>query len=292
MTVEPIDLEIPAERDRIALCGGPYSNFGAVEAFLAKTAAIPHRFCLGDIGGFGPQPNRTLDLLRQADIVCLQGNYDYAIGAGERDCGCGYSDPRDQQFAQISYDYTYAHTAPEHRAWLSTLPQLIRLRWRDAALLLCHGSPDQVNEFVWESTTDDGWIEACLERYGVDGICATHSGIPWVREVPGGFWCNVGVLGRPAHEGQPHVYFAELEFAPGVARPVPRIVPLEYDPNPVVAAMAAAGLPQEFQESLLSGVWTTCAEVLPEDERVVKVRQPMAAAARLPISSLTHPPID
>ncbi|WP_052050744.1 metallophosphoesterase family protein [Leptolyngbya sp. KIOST-1] len=273
MPAEPIDFEISPGCDRIALCGGPYSNFGAVEAFLAQTASLPHRFCLGDIGGFGPQPNRTLDLLRQAGVVCLQGNYDYAVGAGERDCGCGYSDPRDRQFAQISYDYTYAHTAPGHRAWLHTLPPLIRLHWRDGSILLCHGSPDQVNEFVWESTTADPWITACLERYGVDGICATHTGIPWVRAVPGGFWCNVGVLGRPAHEGQPHVYFAELEFPAGCAAPVPRIVPLVYNPEPVVAAMAEAGLPQEFQDSLLSGVWTTCAEVLPEAERAVRPRQ-------------------
>lgn len=273
MTSEPLDIEIPAGEGRIALCGGPYSNFGAVETFLAETAAVRDRFCLGDLGGFGPLPNRTLDLLREAEVICLQGNYDHAIGHGERDCGCGYTDPRDQRFAQISYDYTYAHTAANHREWMKTLPSLIRLRWRDSAILLCHGSPGQVNEFVWESTTDDDWIAACLERYEVDGICATHTGIPWVRQVPGGFWCNVGVLGRPAHEGLPHVYFAELEFSATSAVPVPRIVPLVYHPEPVAAAMAEAGLPQEFQDSLLSGLWTTCAEVLPEAERMVKPRQ-------------------
>ncbi|WOD39494.1 hypothetical protein [Nodosilinea sp. E11] len=273
MTVNPLEIEIPAEQSRIALGGGPYSNFGAVEAFLSQTATLPYRFCLGDIGGFGPLPNRTLGLLRDAEVICLQGNYDYAIGHGERDCGCGYTDPRDQRFAQISYDYTYAHTAAVHREWMKTLPRLMRLRWRDSAILLCHGSPDQMNEFVWESTTDDAWIENCLKRYDVDGICATHTGIPWVRQVASGFWCNVGVLGRPAHEGQPHVYFAELEFLPGSTRPVPRIMPLVYDPKPVVTAMAEAGLPQEFQDSLLSGVWTTCAAVLPEVEQVVKPRQ-------------------
>jgi hypothetical protein len=279
MTVEPVELEISPDCCRIALCGGPYSNFGAVEAFLAKTADIPDRFCLGDMGGFGPEPNRTLDLLRQAEVICLQGNYDYAIGMGERDCGCGYTDPRDRRFAQVSYDYTYAHTAPGHREWLRSRPPLIRLQWGDSAMLLCHGSPGQVNEFVWESTTDDDWIQACLERYEVEGICATHTGIPWVRQVPGGFWCNVGVLGRPAHEGRRHVYYAELTLAPGQATPTPQLVPLTYDPRPVVAAMAAAGLPQEFQDSLLTGVWTTCAEVLPEAERRVKSRLPAVAMA-------------
>ncbi|MEM9817045.1 MAG: metallophosphoesterase [Cyanobacteria bacterium P01_D01_bin.6] len=272
--LKTLELEIPPTCDRLALCGGPYSNFGAVAAFLDRTAALAHRFCLGDIGGFGPLPNRTLDQLRQAQVICLQGNYDQAIGDGERDCGCGYTDPRDQRFAQISYDYTYAHTAPAHRQWLQTLPQLIWLRWRDRRFLLCHGSPDVVNEFVWESATADQWIADCLERFAVDGIFATHTGIPWSRTVARGFWCNVGVLGRPAHEGHPHVYFAELVWAAGSGAPIPQIQPLTYDPYPVVAAMASEGLPVEFQQSLLTGVWTTCAEILPSAERRVRSRLP------------------
>ncbi len=272
--LKTLEFEIPAGCDRIALCGGPYSNFGAVTAFLDATQDVEYRFCLGDIGGFGPLPNRTLELLRQAEVICIQGNYDQAIGDGERDCGCGYTDPRDQQFAQVSYDYTYAHTAPKHRQWLQTLPQLIRLQWRDRRFLLCHGSPDVVNEFVWESDTADHWIADGLKRTTVDGIFATHTGIPWIRKVAEGFWCNVGVLGRPAHEGRPHVYFAALNWAAGAVAPTPQIRPLNYDPKPVVQAMASEGLPLEFQQSLLTGVWTTCAEILPTAERRVRSRLP------------------
>ncbi|MEO1095933.1 MAG: metallophosphoesterase [Cyanobacteria bacterium J06638_28] len=275
MEPKQLEIKLPDSCDRIAICGGPYSNFGAVAAFLDATEPSPYRFCLGDMGGFGPWPNRTLDLLRQAEVICLQGNYDYAIGNGERDCGCGYTDPRDQQFAQISYDYTFAQTAPEHRDWLRNLPTLIRLQWRDRAFLLCHGSPDQVNEFVWESTTNDAWIQASLKRFEVNGIWATHTGIPWVRQVTEGFWCNVGVLGRPAHEGQPHVYFAQLDWSPQSDCPTPQILPLVYDPQPVAAAMATEGLPQEFQASLLTGIWTTCAEILPTAERAVRPRLPV-----------------
>ena len=272
-------VRLPDDCRHIALCGGPYSNFGAVEAFLEVTADLPYRFCLGDIGGFGPWPDRTIELLREAGVWCLQGNYDHAVGYGERDCGCGYSDPRDQQFAQLSYDYTYAHTSPPHREWLKALPPLIRLEWRDRAILLCHGSPTQVNEFMWETTTDDAKIGALLQEFEVDGICATHTGLPWQRQVARpdgspGFWLNVGVLGRPAHEGLPHVYYSLLEFPPASPQPQPRLRPLHYDVEAVVSAMATAGLPIEFQDSLRQGIWTTCAEVLPEAEKTVQRRLP------------------
>ncbi|MEO0534268.1 MAG: metallophosphoesterase [Cyanobacteria bacterium P01_A01_bin.123] len=255
---------------RLALCGGPYSNFAAVEAFLATTKTVTHRFCLGDIGGFGPRPNLTLDLIRQAGVMCIQGNYDDAIGNGARDCGCGYSDERDRRFAQISYDYTYDHTAIHHRDWLQTLPQQMRIAWGDRSVLLCHGSPDRVNEFVWETETSDEQICDYLLRYGVDGICVTHSGLPWVRQVVQadgrlGFWFNVGVLGRPANNGQRHVHYGLLERRD--TEILPRLMTLDYDVSAVATAMRAEGLPEEFAESLETGIWTTCAEILPPTEQ-------------------------
>ena len=72
-------ITLPDHCDAIALCGGPYSNFAAVEAFLATTGGLP-RFCLGDLGGPGPYPDRTIARIRESYVVCMQGNYDYAVG--------------------------------------------------------------------------------------------------------------------------------------------------------------------------------------------------------------------
>jgi predicted phosphodiesterase len=264
----PPPIALPADCTSIALAGGPYSNFGSVAEFLRRTRSVAHRYCLGDIGGFGPLPNRTLDLVRESDIVCIQGNYDFAIGHGENDCGCGYIDPLDRYYAQVSYDYTERNTSDDHKAFLRNLPQQIVLQWRGTRVLLCHGSPDQVNEFVWESETDDATLERWLDTLGVSGICATHSGLPWSRQLDDGrFWLNVGVLGRPAHEDSARVFYGMLDFAHGTALPAPRLVPLDYDPAPVAAAMRSEGLPDVFVESLLTGRWTTCCNILPDAER-------------------------
>ena len=177
-------ITLPDHCDAIALCGGPYSNFAAVEAFLATTSGLP-RFCLGDLGGPGPHPDRTIARVRESYVVCMQGNYDHAIGHAQRDCGCGYVDAEDREYAQISYDYTAANTSDANKAWLRSLPGQILLEWRGKRILLVHGSPDSINEFVWDSETDDARIDAWLDAENAHAICATHSGLPWVRNAAG-----------------------------------------------------------------------------------------------------------
>lgn len=283
------DIHLPDEVDSIALCGGPYSNFSAVDAFLRATAGVTRRFCLGDLGGMGPWPDRTIELVRAADMACVQGNYDHSVGHDARDCGCGYVDAEDRRTAQVSFDYTAAHTSSAHKAWLRALPPEIILHWRGRRILLCHGSPDTVNEFVWESETSDAAIESWLAARGVCGIAATHSGIPWLRHTPSGFWCNVGVLGRPPHHASPDVGYALLHFAADAARPRPELVRLAYDPTPVAAAIRAEGLPEAFAASLEGGAWTTCTAIMPSRERALAPRyHPAGHVRRFP----SPPPAD
>ena len=109
---------------RAAFFGGVYSNWLALEAAIANASArgADALYCLGDVGGFGPHPDRAIEVLRGQDITVVQGNYDDAVGNQRADCGCGYTDPRDNHFARISYAYTLEKTSSEHRLWLAALP--------------------------------------------------------------------------------------------------------------------------------------------------------------------------
>ena len=78
----------------------------------AQRRGVEAVYCLGDLGAFGPHPDRVFPLLREHGVQCIQGNYDNSIGNGLADCQCGYTDPRDNHFARISYDYTSATPAP------------------------------------------------------------------------------------------------------------------------------------------------------------------------------------
>lgn len=253
---------------RIACFGGIYSNYLALEAAIgiARRRGLDAMYCLGDLGAFGPHPDRVFPILQEHGVECLQGNYDDSVGHGLDDCQCGYTDPRDNHFAAISYEYTLANTSAENRRWLCSLPAQRRLDLDGLRLLLCHGSPRKVNEFLWESTTPTHFLDKLADDYAADCILATHTGIRWQRSLSGGRqFVNVGVLGRPENDGRTNVWFAIIGRDREGA--TVEFVPVEYDHGRLAREMAAERLPIEFQETILTGWWTTCLEILPSKER-------------------------
>ncbi len=252
---------------RIALLGGLYSNYLALEVALADALGrgVDEIYCLGDLGAFGPHPDRVFPLLAQHEVLCLQGNYDHSIGFALDDCQCGYTDPRDNYFAKLSYDYTLANTSDSHRTWLRTLPSTRRLELGRHQVLLCHGSPRRVNEFLWESTTADGFLNYLLAEFQADVIAGTHTGLHWHRTLQNRHWVNVGVLGRPANDGKPNVWYTLLsETSQGLDV---QFVPVQYNHQRLAAEMQQEKLPEEFIQTVLTGWWTTCLEILPAKER-------------------------
>ena len=219
----------------------------------------------GDLGAFGPHPDRVFPLLRAAGVLCIQGNYDNSIGNGLADCQCGYTDPRDNHFARLSYEYTFHNTSPAHRAWMKDLPGQRRVRLGRYRLLFCHGSPRRTNEFLWESTCPTHFLEHLAREHDADVILATHTGIKWHRPLPGGrHFVNVGVLGRPENDGRTDVWYTVLEAGPALKV---EFVPVAYDHERLAREMQAERLPEEFVETVRTGWWTTCLEVLPAKER-------------------------
>jgi diadenosine tetraphosphatase ApaH/serine/threonine PP2A family protein phosphatase len=262
--VEPRLLEGP-----IALFGGVYSNWLALEATLADAcdAGAEAVYCLGDLGAFGPHPDRTCEIIRDSGIPVVQGNYDHSLGLDLDDCRCGYTDPRDNHFAALSYRYTYDQTDARHRVWMQELPAAMRLKLGPRRVYLCHGSPRRQNEFLWESASSDAFLERLLGSVGADILCVTHTGLPWARRLPSGRRVvNVGAIGRPANDGDPRVVYALLRLDGG-GEPTVEWRRVAYDHERLAAEMRAESLPDPFVDTILSGWWTTCLEVLPMKER-------------------------
>jgi predicted phosphodiesterase len=251
----------------IAVFGGVYNNYLALEAVLcdARQRGATAFYCLGDMGGFGPHPDKVFPILFEYRVTCIQGNYDHSIGNDLKDCGCGYTDPRDNYYAQISYDYTAARTSPPYKTWLRELPTEHRCCFGGRRVLMVHGSPRRVNEFLWESTTPEPFLTKLLDDYQADVLLCTHTGIQWMRTLPDGrLFVNVGAIGRPPNNGATEVWYALLTAGPAFKA---TLLPVAYDERRLADEMRAEHLPEEFVETILIGWWTTCLEILPAKER-------------------------
>ena len=265
---DPTPVEGPYSR--IAVFGGIYNNHLGLAALLedATRRGAEAIYCLGDLGGFGPNPEKVRPLLAQGGVLAIQGNYEESLASGREDCNCGYTDPRDNHFAEISYRYTERNCSPGFKAWMGTLPKRRRVRVGNRELLLVHGSPRRVNEFLFHSTSPVPFLEVLLDQQRCDGILCTHTGLQWHRRLPSERdVVNVGVIGRPANDGNTHVWYALLEAREdGLAV---ELLPLVYDHESLAAEMRREALPEEFVETIRTGWWTTCLEILPARERAV-----------------------
>ncbi len=264
--VDPTPVEGPFSK--VAVFGGVYNNHYGLTALLddAEARGVEAIYCLGDLGGFGPNPNKIWPLLERGGVRTIQGNYEESLASGLEDCNCGYTDPRDNHFAEISYRYTASHSSPEFKRWMGGLPKRRRIRVGERELLLVHGSPRRINEFLFHSTSPAPFLEVLLTQERADGFLCTHTGLPWHRRLPSGATVvNVGVIGRPANDGRTEVRYCLLEDRDG--RLGVESVELGYDHRALAAEMRREKLPEKFVETVLTGWWTTCLEILPAKER-------------------------
>ena len=253
--------------ERIAIFGGVYSNYLALDAACrdALQRGAEHLYCLGDLGAFGPHPERVFPVLESHQVVTIQGNYEESLSAGSPDCNCGYTDPRDNYFAQISYDYTARNTSAAAKRWMATLPKMLRLEFAGRRVLMAHGSPRRINEFLWYSTSPVPFLSRMLEEHRADLLLVTHTGLHWQRRLPGDRdVVNVGAVGRPPNNGRTEVYYALLTCR---ERLEVEFVPVAYQAVRLAHEMREEKLPEEFVQTILTGWWTTCLEILPAKER-------------------------
>ena len=250
----------------IAVFGGPYSNHLALRAVLADAMrrGAARIYCLGDLGGFGPNPGKIYPILEEHRVVTISGNYDESLANRLGDCGCGYTHPSDNHFAQLSYDYTSRRTTDAERRWLGALPKSIRFSRGGRRYLLCHGSPRRVNEFLWESACSDAFLSRLLRGAEADTVLCAHTGIHWQRLLPDGSrLVNVGAAGRSANDGRTEIRYALFD----AGRDEAEFVPVGYDHESLAREMEEEALPAEFVETIRTGWWTTCLEILPAKER-------------------------
>lgn len=183
---------------KIALFSDIHANLPALEAFFIdienrKPDAI---YCLGDLVGYNIWPNEVINEIRKRGISTIAGNYDFGIGRSSNDCGCAYKTDREKELGKISISYTNQVIGVEERAYLRTLPAHIRVEFQlnedKLNLLLVHGSPRKINEYLFEDR-DEKSMMRIMEGADADILCFGHTHQPYHRIMMAESGSQVGI---------------------------------------------------------------------------------------------------
>ena len=238
---------------RVAVLSDIHSNLPALEAVLAAAGAVDAVWHLGDVVGYGPEPNAVVRRLRDIGAIGVRGNHDAAaVGGPEID----WFNPD----ARTAMEWTRAALEPDALAWLRELPE----RRVEDFVELVHGSHRQpIWEYVTSAATARANLELLEQPIGLHGH--THVPVAWLdtagdvrgRRVADGetlaldgrrALVNPGSVGQP-RDGDPRASFLILDPAAG-SMSWHRVA---YDIGPVQAAMADAGLPRSLAARLAVG---------------------------------------
>jgi len=195
---------------------------------------------LGDIVGYGPDPNAVISHLRGRRVRAVMGNHDQAM-----------LDPSLLEWfnphAAAAARWTHGVLTAQSRRYLASLPKYGRL----GPHRYVHGSPRK--PYIWEYILDDLQALEILTRLGRRLCFFGHTHLPRIfteegEQVPEpGEWIalppaalvNPGSVGQP-RDGNPQAAFAVVDLA----RPAVRFVRVAYDLETTQAKIRQAGLPE------------------------------------------------
>lgn len=232
---------------RLAIFSDVHGNLQALDAVLRDIEAQrpDATYCLGDLVGYGANPNEVTDAIRRTGYPTVMGNYDDGVGFDRADCGCAYREEADRERGQRSLEWTKARVTPGNKSFLRTLKKEIRLAAGGRRLLLVHGSPRKMNEYLFEDRPLSSFQRLAASAQA-DLVVFGHTHKPYVKEVDGVTFLNVGSVGKPK-DGDPRACYAIVDDG----RPSFRRV--EYDVAAAAAAIRASDLPHEFAADVETG---------------------------------------
>jgi predicted phosphodiesterase len=245
---------------RILVLSDLHSNATALDAVLA--AAKDHwdlSVCLGDVVGYGPDPNEVTARLREMGTQTIRGNHDKAV------TGLMITDDFNP-VAKAAVDWTRAQLKPEHLAWLSALPQG---PLATDGVVLVHGALQDEDEYVFTPAQAlDGLLDSTAEvtffghTHHQGGFSYQDSQLEVLQirprpsepfaalriEQPRRYLLNPGSIGQP-RDGDARAAFAiaDLEHQTVEFWRVP------YDVAAVQERMRLAKLPEPLIQRLIVG---------------------------------------
>ena len=234
-----------------------HANLEALDAVLAAGADADAILVLGDLVGYGAEPNAVIDRVRALPrATIIRGNHD-KVGAGI-DSMASFN-----HLARHAIEWTAAVLTPDHRQWLSALPK--GPTSVDASVEICHGSPFDEDTYLFDELDVRRALSSqarplCLfghthvpaaftlgDRFRAIGP-PTGAAFEIALDDAARYLVNCGAVGQP-RDGDPRAAFGWLDT--GARRLTVKRV--QYDVAATQAKIVAAGLPDVLAHRLALG---------------------------------------
>lgn len=252
---------------KVLLFGGVYSNLQALEALqqVAINENIPPENCIctGDIIGYCAQPEETLQSFQDWKAKSIVGNVEIQLREGAQDCGCDFKEgSRCDDFSQLWYPFAQSKLSKESLDYIATLPNYIRFTYAEKQVMVVHGSYFNTSEFLFKSTP---WQckQPNFNATKSEVIIAGHCGLPFHQLQEDKLWLNPGVIGMPANDGKPSVWYAILDDKGNKLSFKHHT--LHYNYKLTNALMLNGLLPEAYAKTIITGIWDNT-EILPSTE--------------------------
>ncbi|MFA4934656.1 MAG: YfcE family phosphodiesterase [Candidatus Methanoperedens sp.] len=222
----------------VGLIADVHSNAVALKAVLSALAesGVERILHAGDIVGYNPYPNETIELFKRNKIISIMGNHERALITGDTS---GFN-----PFAKAALEWTRKVVLPDNYGYIKGLKNIESITIDEKRIVLVHGSPQDIDEYVYPENVSRGLLSAA----NADILVLGHTHIQFKREYPEGIIINPGSVGQP-RDGNPDAAFAVLDTDSGKIE----LERISYDIEKVVEDMLAAHLPEKLALRLRVG---------------------------------------
>jgi putative phosphoesterase len=236
-----------APRTKIAVLGDVHANLHALQAVLedAEEQGASIIIDTGDQVGYGAMPEEVIDLLRDRRALSVIGNYDLKVFRVHAKRGARpFPGPSDKL---LSFRWAYDQLSEGSREHLLSLPAEVRLEALGKMILITHGSPGSMDEYVGPMTSK-GRLREIAQESNADILICGHSHRPFLKQVGGTVILNPGSVGRQ-EDGDPRAAYALLTLDPLKVE----LRRISYDIKGAAEAIRSKGLPESFAQMIVQG---------------------------------------
>lgn len=254
-------------KGNVLLFGGVYSNLQALEKLksIAEVENISPENCIctGDIVGYCAQPEETVQFFKLWGAKSIAGNVEIQLSEGAENCGCDFKvGGRCDGFSQMWYPFAQSKLSKNSLDFMKKMPDHIQFEYAGKKITVVHGSYFNVSEFIFKSTPWE--IKAQnFKATNSDVIIAGHCGLPFHHIKENKTWLNPGVIGMPANDGTPQVWYMILNDEKNKLSF--KHHRMDYNFALTSKLMQNELLPPEYARTIITGIWDNT-EILPPVE--------------------------